>query len=45
MVGPGNNCETFHFQKFLFDSSKATARMLPRSEGFSDIAQVDAGQQ
>ena len=45
MVGPGNNCETSHFQKFLFDSFKATARMLPRSENFSDIAQEDAGQQ
>lgn len=45
MFGPGNNCDTSHFQEFLFDSFKATARMLPRSEGFSDIAQVDAGQQ
>lgn len=41
MVGFSNNCETFHFQIFLFDPSKATARMLPRSEGVSVIAQVE----
>lgn len=34
MVGLGNYCETSHFQKFLFDPSKASARLLPRSEAW-----------
>ena len=43
MVGFGNNYETSHFRKFLFDPSKVTRRMLPRSGAFSDPAQVECG--